>query len=165
MVSICLRVGWALGNVQDRYLRYEAAGDQYLGRVVSGLPYDSEQFAALPPHFWDIDDKVLDQAIRETYPDLYEHVEHRQILRFFIGSLVQHHTYLKKTLPENHPIFSCALFRNPELLCPLQGTVRSGFHSPAITATGLPPHVLIMRSLSKIEESVRMLPDVLDQKI
>lgn len=50
IASVCLRVGWALGGVQDRYIRYEAAGDQYLGRVVAGLPLNSPSCAVPPPH-------------------------------------------------------------------------------------------------------------------
>jgi hypothetical protein len=50
IVSVCLRCGWSLGGVQDRYLRYESAGDQFVGRVVCGLPLDSCEFAILPPH-------------------------------------------------------------------------------------------------------------------
>jgi len=51
MASVCLRCEWYIGGVQDRYMRYEAAGDQFLCRVVAGLPLDSPDFAALPPHF------------------------------------------------------------------------------------------------------------------
>ncbi|KAG6941619.1 hypothetical protein JG688_00018572, partial [Phytophthora aleatoria] len=40
-----LHCGWFLGGVQDRYFRYESAGDQYLGRVVAGLPLNSSAFA------------------------------------------------------------------------------------------------------------------------
>ncbi|KAG6958584.1 hypothetical protein JG688_00010452, partial [Phytophthora aleatoria] len=53
IVRICLHCGWSLGGVQDRYFRYESAGDQYLGRVVAGLPLNSSAFATLPPHFAD----------------------------------------------------------------------------------------------------------------
>ncbi|KAH9104699.1 hypothetical protein LEN26_014929 [Aphanomyces euteiches] len=51
LVSVCLRCGWSLGDVMERYIRYESAGDPYLGRVVAGLPLDKRQFALLPPHF------------------------------------------------------------------------------------------------------------------
>jgi len=50
-VATNLRAGWSMGGVQDTYLRYEAAGDQYVGRVVSGLPISSPKFSALPPQF------------------------------------------------------------------------------------------------------------------
>lgn len=37
IASICLRCGWSLGGVQDRYIRYEHGGDQFCGRGVTGL--------------------------------------------------------------------------------------------------------------------------------
>ena len=49
--AINLRAGWALGGVQDTYLRYEAAGDMYVGRTVTGLPSSQPEFAILPPQF------------------------------------------------------------------------------------------------------------------
>ena len=49
--ALNLRVGWTLGNVQDRYIKYEAAGDQYCGRVLPGLPVHSYKFAIIGPLF------------------------------------------------------------------------------------------------------------------
>ncbi len=40
-----------MGSVKERYLQYEKAGDQYLGRVVSGLDVNSIDFAVSPPFF------------------------------------------------------------------------------------------------------------------
>jgi len=40
-VATNIRAGWSMGIIQDTYLRYEAAGDQYVGRVVSDLPLSS----------------------------------------------------------------------------------------------------------------------------
>ena len=37
MASICLRAGWSMGNVKDRYINYEKAGDQFCGRSVTGI--------------------------------------------------------------------------------------------------------------------------------
>jgi hypothetical protein len=51
MVSISVRMGWTLGNVADRYLKFERAGVPFLGRVLSGLAIDSIDFITLPPHF------------------------------------------------------------------------------------------------------------------
>jgi hypothetical protein len=33
MVSICLCAMWSMGHIKERYLQYEKAGNQYLGRV------------------------------------------------------------------------------------------------------------------------------------
>jgi hypothetical protein len=51
MVSICLRAMWSMGSVKERYLQFKKAGDQYLGRVVSGLDVNDVSFAILLPYF------------------------------------------------------------------------------------------------------------------
>ena len=50
-VATNIRAGWTMGAIQDTYLRYESAGDQYVGQVVSGSPLSSAKFGALPPQF------------------------------------------------------------------------------------------------------------------
>ena len=50
MASICLRAGWSMGPVKERYLFYEKAGDQFVGRTVCGLSPLSIEFAVGPPH-------------------------------------------------------------------------------------------------------------------
>jgi hypothetical protein len=47
--AICNRAGWTLG-VRDRYLYYAEAGDQVVGRTVSGLDVLSHEIAISPPH-------------------------------------------------------------------------------------------------------------------
>ena len=31
IVSLCVRSGWVIGGVKDKYLKHESAGDQYIG--------------------------------------------------------------------------------------------------------------------------------------
>lgn len=79
IASACLRVGWYLGGVQDRYIRYESAGDKYLGRVVAGLPLNSADFAALPPHF----DTYQDLAVRECSSEIFPALKDTSTLHIF----------------------------------------------------------------------------------
>ena len=51
IVSILLRAGWSLQGVENRYFKFEGAMDQFLGRVICGLPINSGNFAILPPFF------------------------------------------------------------------------------------------------------------------
>lgn len=51
IVAICLRACWSLGPVKERYLHYEAGGDQYTGQVVSGRNLLTVEFAKSPPYF------------------------------------------------------------------------------------------------------------------
>ncbi len=56
---------WSMGSVKERYLQYEKAGDQYLGRVVSGLDVNDVSFAISPPYFecgdneYDVREEIL----------------------------------------------------------------------------------------------------------
>ena len=74
-----LRVGWTLGQVQDTYIWYKAAGDQYVGHVLSGLPANLYRFALLGPCF------VLSFANGETTV-LSEQI-HKCVSSCFLSSL------------------------------------------------------------------------------
>lgn len=50
IISVLLRGGWEIGAVLDRYLRYSEAGDEFVGRVLSGLPLNDVMFTSPPPH-------------------------------------------------------------------------------------------------------------------
>jgi hypothetical protein len=49
--AVCIRAGWTMGNVKDRYLHHALAGDRVCGRTVTGLDVNSHRFSISPPHF------------------------------------------------------------------------------------------------------------------
>ena len=49
--SICLRANWAMPGVLNWYIKYEAAGNQFVGKCVSGRKHTSTEFAASPAYF------------------------------------------------------------------------------------------------------------------
>ena len=51
IVSLCIRAGWTLGGVKDKYLFHENAGDQHVGRCASGLNSDTAEFAISRAYF------------------------------------------------------------------------------------------------------------------
>ena len=51
MSSICLRACWSMGNVKDRYIHYEKAGDQFCGRSATGISSLRKEFAVSPVYF------------------------------------------------------------------------------------------------------------------
>jgi len=137
--AIHLRAGWALGGVQDRYLRYESAGDMFVGRTVSGLPIDSPDFAMLPPIFKGADALVIKRALLLVFSNMPSKLN--AIGEFATASLVYHHQYLVDTLPRNHPLLSIYLFRNEDLYNKLKVFVRCELPNSgnALTATGVGP--------------------------
>jgi hypothetical protein len=50
-VAVNNRGGWTLGGSRDVYLLYERAGDQYVGRILSGMDVLSPKFGASCPEF------------------------------------------------------------------------------------------------------------------
>jgi len=51
IAAVCNRAGWSMGKVKDVYIKYGAAGDQHVGRVVAGLPVLNARYACSPPFF------------------------------------------------------------------------------------------------------------------
>lgn len=156
-ISISLRIGWTLPGVQDHYIKYERAGDQYVGRVVAGLPIDSEQFAILPPHFRERDEQVT-AAIRDCFPDAPSSIS--RVLEFCLASLVYHADDLKTWLPPKHPVFSSPLF-NASLLEQLKPKVvcRTSEIGDSIHVTGIPPHTDDKLRLKRIENKLDSLTE------
>ena len=146
--SLCLRAGWSLPGVQDTYLRYADAGDQHVGRTVSGLPIQSPEFAILPPHFvfhpGTYSQEHLNTAVLRCFgPHLPANL--LNIAPMLLASVVYHcHTgWIQAHLPAIHPLFLNALFTSPSgnmyrvleqhVICKLPA------NGDAIPATGIPP--------------------------
>jgi hypothetical protein len=131
--AIALRAGWALAGVQGTYMRYEAAGDMYVGRTVSGLPINDASFALLPPHFSE-EDTDIDNALAMIYPRLPGHL--RYIVTYCLASLVYHREYLENTIHSGHALRASPIFTNNELYRSLKSKVICGFESTTLIATG-----------------------------
>lgn len=154
MAAITIRVGWRMGGVQDTYIRYESAGDQFVGRTVSGLPINDYRFALLPPFIED--SEILDEIVNLCFPDRHPDICLR-ILDYAAASLVYHSEYLLETLPPNHPLLATALFSDLDRLAYYRTFTKCvvGEDHLAIKVTGLPPHVETRRDLQKIKEMVQ----------
>ncbi|KAH9158466.1 hypothetical protein LEN26_002958 [Aphanomyces euteiches] len=116
IASVCLRCGWTLGHVLERYIHYERAGDQYLGRIVAGLPNNKPEFAALPPHFTPNGSEVVCSVIDIVFPALSSQTRLHEVLSYGLASLIYHFDWLCDSLPPKHPFFSCPFFTNNYLL-------------------------------------------------
>lgn len=145
--AIHLRAGWALGGVQDTYLRYESAADMYVGRVVCGLPVNSPNFSILPPHFGDNDQEMVQHAIQLCFPNIPASLT--LVAEHALASIAFHRDFLQQTLDPHHPIFASRLFRDKELLSKLCDSV-SCTNENCLIATGIPPHTTILTVLEEL---------------
>jgi hypothetical protein len=154
--SICHRGGWAIGGVQDRYNFFQDGADQFVGRVVSGLPFHSSAFATLPPHFSSETLKSISDADWKQILPLYDQYPtgFRLCLPFFLASIVYHEPFLRKTLSPHHSLFFTPLFAQADgLLSRLRPQVLLGELECPVTkmeARGIPPTLAIASKLGKI---------------
>ncbi|POM68001.1 Hypothetical protein PHPALM_15891 [Phytophthora palmivora] len=123
-----------------RELEISAAGDSVVGRFVSGLPYETPDFAILPPFFEDLDENVWD-AVNVCFPSVPSKM--KKVCFYLLGSLVYHYDHLAETLDMNHVLWTTPLFRDVELLRFLKQKVvcRRWIPGDVVRASGVPPHL------------------------
>jgi len=106
---IHLRAGWALGGVQDTYLRYESAGDMFVGKIVAGLPTTQAEL-----RFCQLDSQsamISSMAWFETAFQICYQAQKRCLLSPWPQSYIMSTCcFLERTLPPNHRLFHCPLF-------------------------------------------------------
>lgn len=160
ITAICIRVGWAMGGVKERYLHYAAAGDQYVGRCAALLNQTDKSFAASPPYFdfTEIEDSVergkVRQAVCEYMCDcipnnniIEAHTLHLVYMCF--ASICYHHTYLMENLHRDSPFRIAPIFKDlPSHFIKLTKVAHlwnKTADTPAIT--GIPPNIVIIAEL------------------
>ena len=113
--GVIIKCGWRMAGVADTYCRYSAAGDQYCGRVVSGLPLFSFRFGVMPPRFkldtQEEKDK-LDRLVATIFPDLT--TELWSIVKFGLVALALREGWLRESLTVDHCLFLRSVFWNPD---------------------------------------------------
>ena len=154
-----------MGNVKDRYLFLSAAGDEYVGRTVAGLPSDSSEFSILPPHFADPADDVVVNAIKTVFPSIHNHDGVRFVLPFLLASLVYHYDFLDTTLAADHRIRTTPLFLSTSIVEDLKPLVLCGLDSPVLTPTGIPSTVKILRKCDAMLAKVTAQNEALEQRV
>ena len=144
IIPLQLRAGWSVGGVQDRYLRFEAAGDQFVGRTVCGLPIGEATFSVLPPRL--MRSAEVDEMLLMSFPKATRLFQ--PIYYFCLSSLVHHSAFLLNNLPHHHPLFNTNLFRNTPRLDRLRSLlVTPDNDQTGLVPTGIPAHVVILSRL------------------
>ena len=158
--ATCMRSDHSLGNVKDRYFVHAAVGlaqDAYLGRILSSLNPMNQDFAALPPHFVK-DDKFVLETLKlvchgfENFPPSFVGIAAKAL-----ASVIHHLDAIKENLPSDHNLFQNILFRRADLIPRLKDALNDDiYESPSIkSATGIPPHIAVLRDVSKIGVDVK----------
>ena len=155
--SICNRAGWALGIVQDRYLKYEKAADQYCGRVVSGLPVYSQSFVVLPPHFLPGVEDEVNEAIMSSFPGNLTRITHLfPVLRMCLASVLYHYNWIRQHLVCGGPLRHLPIFSQVEVMGRLRDMVICpNLESGVLRATGIPAHVMHLSHMERLSLEIQ----------
>jgi hypothetical protein len=152
--AICIRLSWSMG-VKDRYLHYNYATDAYCARILAGLDQNSIKFARLPAHtVIPIDFDVT----RNSFPSCIRIDTLEPVRQFMLASLLYCSDSIATMLPQFSLVLQTYPFRHI-LSLKTSISVISGLSSPALQATGLPPHVLSWLNHQRIEDLIRELPE------
>ncbi|KAF0713999.1 hypothetical protein AaE_011663 [Aphanomyces astaci] len=142
----------------ERYFCYEAAGDQFLGRVVAGLPVNISDFSVLPPYFANPDDPDVAAVLRVMFPRVC-HLSHMiGVLRLVLASLVFHSEYLAAALPSSHALLQTALFCSVNTRESLMTNLAVPNSVTTLRSTGIPPHIEIYKKLEANHASILAIP-------
>ncbi len=122
------RVHFKCIPVKDRYLKYEAAGDQFVGRCAACPDLLSKDFAISPP-FWDFSasddgephspeeevqlEQELESFLKERLPS-YNNIRKTtlNVAQVLLATICYHHEYLKATLSQSSLVRASRIFRN-----------------------------------------------------
>eukprot|EP00963_Diacronema_lutheri_P009074 scaffold805_cov412-Pavlova_lutheri.AAC.1 len=164
MMSICNRAGRDTGKVLGTYLRYESAGDQYIGRIVAGhAPSSGSRFAQLPPHFSPgVDTAIVRRLARLTFPAFGKTLALDAVLEHLLATLLFHESWIHETLPLVHPLRNIPLWKDSSKVCAKEfvsadsNRDRWGNH---ISPTGIPMNVHILSHCEDAAASLHTLKD------
>ena len=159
MAAICLRACWSMGPMKDRYIHYEKAGDQFVGRCATGISSLTKEFATSPV-YWDLSDapagtmSIIDASISDNFASLQE-VEGRtfKMLQFLFASICFHYNHLDANMHSQHrmrasPLFIAASQVDIQQYAKVQFPWNKTKDTPYFT--GIPPHVMMMTELEAL---------------
>jgi hypothetical protein len=118
------------------------------------LDIGSPDFAVLPPHFDNMDERVM-LIVKNYFPGALKSLE--SVLVHCLASLVFHREFLRRTLKADHPLFKTTLFAQ-QLVDKLADRMSLSFVGDKITSSGIPPHVLIQKQLETVSKIMDSIP-------
>ena len=164
IASICLRANWSMPGVMNRYIKYENAGDQFVGKCVSGRTRMSKEFGASPAYFdfssCDRCDQEryrrrLDDWIKDRMPmDARSNEKVFAVFKMCVASIEYNRDFLMTNLHRDSNIRASIFLL--ERAPPLDEyiTVKYPWNKTSDTPelTSIPPDVLIMSEFEMMKE-------------
>ena len=178
IISICLRVGWSYGTVKERYLKYEAAGDQYVGRCASGANQMSKEFGSSPPYF-DFTELENEEERIVLKDEIYKWVKDRivfcdkvppetfELIIVLFASICFHYQHMYDHLSPSCPLRGSMFFKNVPSKFLTVSVVKYPWNATSETPplTGIPPHVVLLNDMEKASQQLSSLRQQLKEDL
>jgi len=163
IVSVCLRAGWTIGRVKERYLKYENAGDELVGRTLTGIPPTSCDFGVSPVYFVQNSEHTnqINELFRLTFPLHGNKVV--SLCRSLLACFIHHEDFTSANTPQESPImFSSyysthAVFENRSAFVKTSLPWENEMDCPVLT--GIPIHCSLLNKLMEVHAMQKALAD------
>ena len=177
IAPLCIRAGWVLGGMKDKYIFHENAGDQYVGRCASLLDQLSKEFAVSTPYFdfselsdYDRNEmkKKLNKFVKSRIPnsDIIRNQTWNVAMNCF-ACVCYHYKYLSETLHPQCTFRASSIFRDipKEFFDHVRVTHPWNMTKDSPSLTGVPPHVLCLAQLEGLRIEIETLKKELPRTI
>lgn len=168
--NIKMRMEHSLGRSDDAYFERQTGSDKYVGRTVCGLNIETQEFAAICPHF--INDSTIDiaEAISSAFMESAS-LSAKAAVRLMIASVIYHWDWVIQNIHPDHPFLTSTIFTK-KLNLKWKDCVTAGFFENKVTgmrASGLPRSSRIIYNQLKMSETMLNSPqatvDLLVEKL
>ena len=166
IASICLRANWAMPGVMNRYIRFENAGDQFVGKCVSGRSRLSKDFAASPAYYdfsscdkvmKDQNEKAINKWIKDRMPESAKSNEDVfALFKMCIASLEHNRSFLEKNLHSQSNV-RASIFMIESSSLGEYVTVKYPWNKTDDTPeiSGIPPDVLVLAEFEGMKNQLK----------
>lgn len=160
IASICIRANWKMPGVMNRYIRFESAGDMFVGKSVCGRDRMGEEFAESCPYF-DFSEygpaekerrhQTVDAWIRSRMPGGGENHDVFTLFKHCISSFAYHRPWLESNLHPESEVRGSSIWNESIPFADHVITRHLWDKTPDTPAfTGIPPDVLYMAQLKDL---------------
>lgn len=155
VLALWQRMDWGIGMAQ-RYFSPDEGMDRSVGRSLTGVDVDSEDYTALPPRFtpgFVIPENQLLAMVPglNNYPACFQ-----KAILLLIASVVYHSDWLKDNLPKNHPYFTSFMYRQnmAQALKPHIITGNLFKNNDSMEVTGVPENIRLGLNIKHLKASM-----------
>jgi len=157
-----------MGKVFDIYFKFGVVGDKYLGRCLAGLNPNHHLFGTLPPHFTvSAEHPVVQMGLIAAFGGLLGgHPDSIGVFILCLASMVYHSNFLLATMAgeSGHSCLCIPLLQDSDLVKELKELVTIDGEESGMIATGVPPHVHILKGNEDMKEQLKLLVQGMDKQ-